>query len=282
MPNLIPLLDHVVVNVHERLDDAASRYRRLGFQLTPRGHHSLGSSNHLAIFDTDYLELLGFEAGKATTGRGDLLAEPRGLTGLVFKSADSTGLHREILARGLEVEGPPREFTRPVELPGATADARFRTVRLAAHQVPNGRIYFCHHFTPELVWRGHWQAHPNGVTGVAEYVIAAADPARTIGLLARLFGSEHVSQGQHGQQLRAGGASVVVLSPEAAVRRFGASVPPLIDGRDRMVALVLRTTALETARAALAAGEVRGIAEIDGLLVVPPAEAAGVTVAFTE
>ncbi|WP_235184938.1 VOC family protein, partial [Cupriavidus sp. SK-3] len=230
MPNLIPLLDHVVVNVHERLDDAASRYRRLGFQLTPRGHHSLGSSNHLAIFDTDYLELLGFEAGKATTGRGDLLAEPRGLTGLVFKSADSTGLHREILARGLEVEGPPREFTRPVELPGATADARFRTVRLAAHQVPNGRIYFCHHFTPELVWRGHWQAHPNGVTGVAEYVIAAADPARTIGLLARLFGSEHVSQGQHGQQLRAGGASVVVLSPEAAVRRFGASVPPLIDG----------------------------------------------------
>ncbi|MGT2490811.1 hypothetical protein ACU4GD_10555 [Cupriavidus basilensis] len=43
-------------------------------------------------------------------------------------------------------------------------------------------------------------------------------------------------------------------------------MPPLIDGRDRMVALVLRTTALETARAALAAGEVRGIAEIDGLV----------------
>ncbi|WP_416052850.1 VOC family protein [Cupriavidus basilensis] len=282
MPNLIPLLDHVVVNVHEGLDDAASRYRRLGFQLTPRGHHSLGSSNHLAIFDTDYLELLGFEAGKATTGRADLLAEPAGLTGLVFKSADSTGLHREILARGLEVEGPPREFTRPVELPGATGEARFRTVRLAAHLVPNGRLYFCHHFTPELVWRGHWQVHPNGVTGVAQYVIAAADPARTIGLLSRLFGAEHVGKGAHGELLRAGGASVVVLTPEAAARRFGASVPPLIDGRDRMVALVLRTTALATARAALAAGEIRGVEEIDGLLVVPPAEAAGVTLAFTE
>lgn len=54
---LTPLLDHAVVNVAGRLDHAEQQFRRLGFQLTPRGHHSLGSSNHLAIFGENYTQL---------------------------------------------------------------------------------------------------------------------------------------------------------------------------------------------------------------------------------
>jgi hypothetical protein len=75
-------IDHVVINVAQNLDEAAEQYRRLGFTLTPRGHHSLGTSNHLAVFGTDYLELMGIEsrnAGKA------LLPYPPGLMGLVFR-----------------------------------------------------------------------------------------------------------------------------------------------------------------------------------------------------
>ena len=49
----VPTLDHVVVNVHDRIDAAAETYRRLGFTLTPRGYHTLGSMNHLAMFGTD-------------------------------------------------------------------------------------------------------------------------------------------------------------------------------------------------------------------------------------
>ena len=45
-----PVLDHVVINVMGRLDEAAAQYQRLGFQLTERGYHTLGSSNNLAIF----------------------------------------------------------------------------------------------------------------------------------------------------------------------------------------------------------------------------------------
>ena len=41
------------------LDAAAERYASLGFTLTPRGHHTLGSINNLAILGTDYIELLG-------------------------------------------------------------------------------------------------------------------------------------------------------------------------------------------------------------------------------
>ena len=59
----VPVLDHVVINVRDGLDAAAALYARLGFTLTSRGHHTLGSSNHLAILGTDYLELLGVQPG---------------------------------------------------------------------------------------------------------------------------------------------------------------------------------------------------------------------------
>ena len=42
-------LDHVVINVLRRMDEAADLFAALGFRLTPRGHHSLGSVNHLMM-----------------------------------------------------------------------------------------------------------------------------------------------------------------------------------------------------------------------------------------
>src|SRR6266404_7702374 len=81
-------LDHVVINARDDMDRAADIYRRLGFTLTERGYHSLGSINHLAMFGTEYLELIAVPKG-ATTGRLDLLNFPFGLNGLVFGSEDS-------------------------------------------------------------------------------------------------------------------------------------------------------------------------------------------------
>src|SRR5262245_6817321 len=86
-------LDHVVINARDDMDRAADTYRRLGFTLTERGYHSLGSINHLAMFGTDYLELIALPKG-ATTGRMDLLTFPFGLNGLVFGSEDSAEIGR--------------------------------------------------------------------------------------------------------------------------------------------------------------------------------------------
>jgi len=35
-----PTIDHVVINVQDRLDEALETYRRLGFTMTPRGYHA--------------------------------------------------------------------------------------------------------------------------------------------------------------------------------------------------------------------------------------------------
>src|SRR5919107_105247 len=66
MPQIQPTLDHTVINVLGELDSISAQYKRLGFSLTDRGHHTLGSSNHLAIFGENYLELLGYEPGRGT------------------------------------------------------------------------------------------------------------------------------------------------------------------------------------------------------------------------
>ena len=71
----VATLDHVVINARDDMDRAADIYRRLGFTLTERGYHSLGSMNHLAMFGTDYLELIAVPKD-ATSGRLDLLNYP--------------------------------------------------------------------------------------------------------------------------------------------------------------------------------------------------------------
>src|ERR1051326_7185833 len=127
VPNTSPILDHVVIDVRDRMDEASRVFARLGFQLTERGYHSLGSTNHLAMFGTDYLELIAVPKN-ATTGRLDLLTYPFGLNGLVFGSEDSAVTYESLSKAGVPFD-PPVEFTRPVKVNGKEHDARFRTVR---------------------------------------------------------------------------------------------------------------------------------------------------------
>jgi hypothetical protein len=267
----MPTLDHVVVNVRDRLDEAAETFRRLGFTMTPRGTHTLGSINNLAIFGTEYLELLGARAGD--TRRPEVLGSPVGLNGLVFATADSAAVFSELDGAGVPVE-PPLEFSRPVELPGGARDATFRVVRLKPGVTDVGRLFFCHHFTRDLVWRDEWRHHANGVIGVSRAVIAARDPAVLGGLFARMFGTDAVQQSATGCALLVGLSRFDVVTPEALAVEFGAAAASA-EGRDTfMAALTLRVRSVERAVAAV---QVPGVVRGEGRIVVPAREAFGVT-----
>ncbi|MGC7404391.1 VOC family protein [Pandoraea pneumonica] len=276
-----PVLDHVVVNVKGDLEASVETYRRLGFSLTERGHHSLGSSNHLAIFGENYLELLGYEAGKSTV-RPDVMQAPLGLTGLAFKTQDSHALHAGLQARGVTSQAPA-EFFRPVNLPdGTTQDARFSTVRLATELVRNGRTFFCHHFTPEHVWRDEWREHPNGVTDIVGYVIATPNPAITAALYDRVFGPGVLTAlGQDGYALQASQARVEFVTPAEAERRFG-EVETTEDGSERGVALILRTRSLAQVLATLKESRIPSTTLADGSVLVTAAEGFHVALQFIE
>jgi hypothetical protein len=280
MAQIHPILDHAVINVLGELDPVSEQYRRLGFHLTERGHHTLGSSNHLAIFGENYLELLGYEAGRETE-RADLWKHPPGLTGLVFKTPDALAVHAELADRGVPVENPA-EFSRPVALPGGPQDAAFRVTRLGATLIPNGRVFFCQHFTPELVWRDEWRHHPNGALDIVEFYMAASEPAKTAALYRTIFGSDNVTDIPGGQSLRAGRATVFFLPPAEIDRHWLGAAPIIQDDTDRMVALTLRVHSLDVVRSRMKSGGITGIQEQPGRIIIPHEQAGGVALAFIE
>lgn len=259
-----PTFDHVVVNARDRLDDAHAAYTALGFTLTPRGYHSLGSSNHLAIFGTDYLELLGLPPGAA---RPDMVDDPVGLNGLVFGTEDSAAVYRALADAGVPVT-PPNEFTRPVDLGDGTArDATFRTVHIQPGAERPGRLYFCHHLTRDLVWRDEWRQHPNGATGIVRAVIASTDPSLLGALFARMFGSTAVTSIEGGVRLAVGAQAIDVLGTAEAARQLGDAAADPAGRAHYMAALTLRTRGLGLVRAALEGGGVTAAVEPHRVLV---------------
>lgn len=272
----VPTLDHVVVNVRDQIDAGLETYQRLGFTMTPRGYHTLGSMNHLAILGSEYLELIAAAPGE--TRRAEILSAPCGLNGLVFGTDDSTGVYRTLHGAGVPVE-PPLEFSRPVEIDGGKRDATFRTVRLTPGTVPSGRIYFCHHFTRDLVWRDEWRHHANGATGIARAVIAARDPSILGGLFARMFGDDAVRRSGNRRSLVIGLSQFDVVTPDELVTDFG-DAAPTGEGRDEfMAALTIRTRSLARAASALAAGNIEARREA-ARIVVPATRAFGVALEF--
>src|SRR3954452_6152113 len=213
-----PILDHAVIDVRDRMDEAARVFAALGFTLTPRGHHTLGSMNHLMMFGTDYLELLGFGTGGAT--RPELAPFPVGLNGLVFKTADADAVHAHAADAGLPIL-PVQSFSRPVDLGGIRSDARFRTTRLDPEKIAMGRVYFCEHLTPELVWRPEWQAHANGARAIARVIVATAEPHRTASLFAALFGPDSVVEADGKCRIGAGAAQIELAPLAAIAAEFG-------------------------------------------------------------
>ena len=277
MAALSPVLDHVVIDVRDRIDEAMRCFQSLGFQLTPRGRHTLGSVNHLAVFATDYLELLGFAGDGAI--RPEIMRFPVGLNGLVFTTADADSVHAQAAAAGLPIL-PVQSFSRPVTLDGVARDARFRTTRLDPEKVAMGRVYFCEHQTPDLVWRPEWQTHPNGACAIARVVVATVDPQRTARLFRGLFGDEIVADRNWAQIIAAGAAQVELSTPDAVAAEFGETAAEAAGRTEHMAALGIRVRSLHEAGQYLRS--VPGLRVERHRLVVPAGAAFNTVIAFSE
>lgn len=217
--------DHAVINVRDRLDEAVAIFSRLGFCVTPRGFHTLGSINHLMVLGSTYIELIGFPSDNPAV-RPELRNAPPGLNGLVFRSENADRTYQEALARGAPVD-PPRQFSRPVDLgdqaglePVSWPDAVFRTVRTPGDFGPGGRLYFCEHQTPKLVWRDAWRAHPNGAKELAKVRVESNDVGRCAGQFALLLGADRVSQGGDRQSPATVQASPLTIQIKAGPREW--------------------------------------------------------------
>ena len=150
------------------LEAAAASFRGLGFTLTPRGHHSIGSQNHCIMLGSTYIELL------APMGMHPWLEHYRqflrggdGLAAVALRTDDADTAYAALRDHGVGAMAP-MDLSRPVE----AGVARFRLVQIQG--VPN--VFVCQHQTPELVWRREWQRHANGAGELIGVALAAKAP----------------------------------------------------------------------------------------------------------
>ena len=280
MSRAVKGLDHVVVMV-DGIDAAEAAYRRLGFQVQPRGfHRKLGTANHLMIFDTAYFEILGIvEDTEFNAERREWLKDGGGLANVAL-ATDGADLAFDAFKRaGLEPDAP-LFFDRAVEVASKIEHARFRTVRIPKTHMPVVGFFVCEHLTPEFVYRSEWAKHPNGARGILGVTVIAEQPPKWIGELEKYFGPGSVRRDGEGLVVDTGTQPIHYLTPKDYAARYP-GVTPVRPG-DHPALLSVRVDNLAACEALLAGNGVKIAKPDKSRLIVPPSEAAHLTLEFAE
>lgn len=280
MKRAVKGLDHVVVMV-DGIDAAQAAYQRLGFQVQPRGFHKkLGTANHLMIFDNDYFEILGIVEDTALNAeRRQWLKSGGGLANVALATDDADLAHQAFQAAGLQPDAP-LSFDRAVEINGRIEQARFRTVRIPKTHMPVVGFFVCEHVTPQFVYRPEWARHPNGARGILGVTVIAEQPTKWIGTLGKYFGVGAVKRDGEGLVVDTGTQPIRYLSRAAYAARHPGVVPVRSD--DHPALLRLRVENLSACEALLKGNGVKVLRPDGERLLVPPAEAAHLTLEFAE
>ena len=225
MKRAVKGLDHVVVMV-DGIDAAEAAYRKLGFQVQPRGFHKkLGTANHLMIFDTDYFEILGIvEDTEFNAERREWLKGGGGLANVALATDGADVAYEAFKAAGLNPDAP-LFFDLAVEVAGKTELARFRTVRIPKDNMPVVGFFVCEHQTPEFVYRPEWAEHPNGARGILGVTVIAEQPAKWIPELEKYFGPGSVKREGEGLVVDSGTQPIRYMTPKDYAVRYPGITP---------------------------------------------------------
>jgi hypothetical protein len=221
-------LDHVIFYAGFDLPDAASLLARFGFTLTPKGRHTIGSVNQLAILDDVYIELIGFEPGTPPNVRPDLQRQTPGLNGVA--------LRENFVAEDGRVQNThwnaPMILDRLIDLGEEKNVVSFRITTLS-RKASDFRIFLCHHFTPQFVWRPEWKVHANCVVGVESICLKSDETLLVRDMLA--IANHAVSSGQeklveiHIEETKAKDASRQQVGDRSSVKFLTRDLARVID-----------------------------------------------------
>jgi hypothetical protein len=281
-------IDHLVICVRD-LAQAALDWRTLGFNLTPTGVHPFGTSNRLAMFGNNFLELLAVTDAAAVPpaapGRfsfaahnRDFLATAEGMSLLALHSADAHADAARFRANQIGAYAP-FDFGRDAVLPGgATARIEFSLAFATDPAMPGIAFFTCQQrHPPELFWKPEYQRHPNGALRVIEVVMSAPEPAKHRGFLERITESAaerwtwSLTVGERGDR-------ITVLGPSEMAHRL----PGLAgDTSPRFCAARLAVTDLDATKRALKNNGV-DFQVTGAVLLIPPAASHGLALEFVE
>ena len=194
-------LDHVGIAVRN-LDAAAVHFERLGFQLTPRGYHTLpagpdgrrarvGTGNNCAMLQHGYIELIGITDPHYSGRLRSDLARYEGVHIVAFGTEDSETTLRSLRQSGVSAD--VRVLERPIEYRGNAELARFEIVEFA-DALPELYAFAIHHVTPEALWKPELIVHPNGAKSLEGITVVVSDPGSFARRLRRVVGEADNSE----------------------------------------------------------------------------------------
>ncbi len=280
MKHAVKGLDHVVIMV-DGIDAAQRAYEKLGFQVQPRGfHRKLGTANHLMIFDRDYFEILGIvEDTPFNAERREWLKQGGGLANVALATDGADVAYEAFKRAGLEPD-EPLGFDRAVEVAGKTEHAAFRTIRIPKKHMPVVGFFVCEHLTPQFVYRAEWARHPNGTRGIRGVTVIAEQPENWIGILEKYFGQGCARREGDGLVVDTGTQPIRYMTRKDYAERYP-GVTPVRPG-DHPALLGLRVDDLAACEALLGKNGVKVVKPDAGRLLVPPSEAAHLTIEFSQ
>jgi len=191
-------LDHVAHFVPE-VDAASDALTRLGFTLTPFSPQShrlqpdsplvpAGTGNRCVMLSAGYLEFLTPLADTPIAGQlRTAMGRYVGVHLIAFGTSQAQSDHARLTQAGFSPLDAVA-LQRQIETLQGMDTARFTVVRVLPGTMAEGRIQYCQHLTPRLVWQSRWLEHPNGATGLTGVLLCVADPREAAQRYARFTG----------------------------------------------------------------------------------------------
>jgi hypothetical protein len=190
-------LDHIAHFVRD-LGTAAELLQSLGFTATPVSNHEVlgkpaGTANRCLMFEKGYVEILAptLETPNAERVRGHMARYP-GVHLVCLGTPAAQAEHARLVAHGFDPE-PLVNLRRTIE--GGKL-VQFNVVYVPPGKMPEGRVQYCEHLTPEHIWQPAHVKHPNGATGLTAAYIVADDPAGAAARWGRFAGG--IPRPEHG------------------------------------------------------------------------------------
>src|SRR5918999_3541236 len=213
-------LDHVAHFVPD-LAAAAQLAESLGFVVTPESAHRAqgkpaGTSNRCIMLEEGYIEILAPTLDTPNAQRvRSRMALHDGVHLACFGTPDAEAEHRRLAAHGFDPE-PLVDLERTVD---SAARVRFRVVYVPPQAMPEGRVQYVEHLSPEVIWTPASLAHSNGVIGLSAVYVVADEPAEVAARWARFSG--------------------LIPTPEGALVRLDCTCGSVFFGRQADVAKIL-------------------------------------------
>ena len=140
--------------------------------------------------------------------------------------------------------------------------------------MPEGRIQFCQHHTPELVWQPHWLKHANRATALTAVILCMEDPAEAAARYARYTGLKAIGEADRWHMDTARGR--LLFNSPAVIRRVFNVEPAALPW---IVGYALASNNMEATRKHIAATDfAHGALDAERFYVVPPASVGGIIV----